>query len=106
MLELLPTHFTEQQIAEQLFVSHNTVKTHLKCVYRKLGVSSRAEAVQRAHEAGLLLERLTPAQPVSAGMTVRRRRRVRAGRAAGSYSRPNLPPSCRIGRACPARRPV
>jgi len=54
VLELLPTHFTEQQIAERLFVSHNTVKTHLKCVYRKLGASSRAEAVQRAHDAGLL----------------------------------------------------
>ena len=54
VLELLPTHFTEQEIAERLFVSHNTVKTHLKCVYRKLGASSRSEAVRLAHDAGLL----------------------------------------------------
>lgn len=54
VLELLPTHFTEQEIAERLFVSHNTVKTHLKCIYRKLGASSRSEAVQRAHDAGIL----------------------------------------------------
>jgi LuxR family maltose regulon positive regulatory protein len=54
VLELLPTHFTEQEIAERLFVSHNTVKSHLKCVYRKLGASSRSEAVQLAHDAGLL----------------------------------------------------
>ena len=54
MLELLPTHLTEAQMAEQLFVSRNTVKTHLKGVYRKLEVSSRAEAVDRARDAGLL----------------------------------------------------
>ena len=52
MLELLPTHLTEAQMAEQLFVSRNTVKTHLKSVYRKLEVSSRADAVERAREAG------------------------------------------------------
>ena len=46
MLELLPTHLTEAQMADQLFVSRNTVKTHLKGVYRKLGVASRADAVR------------------------------------------------------------
>jgi LuxR family maltose regulon positive regulatory protein len=54
VLELLPTHLTDGQMAEQLFVSHNTVKSHLKSVYRKLEVSSRADAVQRARETGLL----------------------------------------------------
>jgi LuxR family maltose regulon positive regulatory protein len=54
VLDLLPTHFTEAQIAEQLFVSRNTVKTHLKSVYRKLGTSSRADAVQRARDIGML----------------------------------------------------
>ena len=54
VLELLPTHLTEAQMAEQLFVSRNTVKTHLKGVYRKLDVASRAEAVDRARDAGLL----------------------------------------------------
>jgi LuxR family maltose regulon positive regulatory protein len=54
VLDLLPTHFTEAQIAEQLFVSRNTVKTHLRSVYRKLGTSTRAEAVQRARDIGML----------------------------------------------------
>ena len=54
VLELLPTHLTEAQIAEQLFVSRNTVKTHLKGVYRKLDAATRAEAVDRARDAGLL----------------------------------------------------
>ena len=54
VLELLTTHLTEPQIAERLFVSHNTVKSHLKAVYRKLEVSSRAEAVERARDTGLL----------------------------------------------------
>ena len=54
VLELLPTHLTDAQMAEQLFVSRNTVKTHLKSVYRKLEVSSRADAVRRARDMGLL----------------------------------------------------
>lgn len=54
VLELLPTHLTDERIAERLVVSRNTVKTHLKSLYRKLGVRSRAEAVERAREAGLL----------------------------------------------------
>ena len=54
VLELLPTHLTDAQMAEQLFVSRNTVKTHVKSLYRKLEVSSRAEAVARAREVGLL----------------------------------------------------
>ncbi len=54
ILELLPTHMSETQIGAQLFVSVNTVKTHLRGVYRKLGVASRAAAVARARELGLL----------------------------------------------------
>ncbi len=54
VLDLLPTYLTEAQIAEQLFVSRNTVKTHLRSVYRKLGTSTRAEAVQRARDIGML----------------------------------------------------
>jgi ATP/maltotriose-dependent transcriptional regulator MalT len=41
-------------MAEQLFVSRNTVKSHVKSLYRKLEVSSRADAVERAREVGLL----------------------------------------------------
>ncbi len=55
VLELLPTHLTDAQMAEQLFVSRNTVKTHVKSLYRKLEVSSRADAVARARELGLLV---------------------------------------------------
>jgi len=54
VLELLPTHLNEPQIAEHLFVSRNTVKFHLKAVYRKLEVASRADAVRRARDTGLL----------------------------------------------------
>jgi LuxR family maltose regulon positive regulatory protein len=55
VLELLPTHLTDAQMAEQLFVSRNTVKSHVKSLYRKLEVSCRADAVERAREVGLLL---------------------------------------------------
>lgn len=43
-----------QEIAGRLFVSQNTVKSHVKAVYRKLGAHSRVAAVQRARELGLL----------------------------------------------------
>ena len=45
VLRLAATGIDQRQIAEQLFISYNTVKSHLKTTYRKLGVSSRAEAV-------------------------------------------------------------
>jgi LuxR family maltose regulon positive regulatory protein len=43
-----------EEIATDLFVSVNTVKTHLKSVFRKLAVSRRADAVRRARELRLL----------------------------------------------------
>lgn len=54
VLRFLPTHLSFPQIAEQLFVSPNTVKTQAQGLYRKLGVSARGEAVERARAAGLL----------------------------------------------------
>ena len=54
VLELLPTHLTLEQIAERLFVSKNTVKSHLRDLHRKLETSSRADTVARARELGLL----------------------------------------------------
>lgn len=54
VLRFLPTHLSFAQIAEELFVSRNTVKTQAIAVYRKLGVSSRALAVAQANELGLL----------------------------------------------------
>jgi LuxR family transcriptional regulator, maltose regulon positive regulatory protein len=54
LLHALPTHLSFREIAERQFVSPNTVKTQARSVYRKLGVSSRAEAVACARAAGLL----------------------------------------------------
>ena len=56
VMELLPTHASLQEIADQLFVSRNTVKTHALAVYRKLGVSTRGDAVRRARELHVLAE--------------------------------------------------
>jgi LuxR family maltose regulon positive regulatory protein len=54
LLPLLATHLTLEEIGEHLFVSRNTVKKHAASIYRKLGASSRHEAVVRATAAGLL----------------------------------------------------
>jgi LuxR family transcriptional regulator, maltose regulon positive regulatory protein len=54
ILRYLPTFMSNQEIARQLYVSVNTVKTHLKQVYRKLGVASRRAAIDRARELQLL----------------------------------------------------
>jgi LuxR family maltose regulon positive regulatory protein len=54
LLPLLTTHLSFREIGERLFVSRNTVKTQAISIYRKLGASSRAEAVDRATELGLI----------------------------------------------------
>ncbi|HEY2655155.1 MAG TPA: LuxR C-terminal-related transcriptional regulator [Solirubrobacteraceae bacterium] len=54
ILRFLPSHRSFREIAQQLGVSSNTVKTQAHAVYRKLGVASRSEAVTRASDAGLL----------------------------------------------------
>jgi LuxR family transcriptional regulator, maltose regulon positive regulatory protein len=51
---LLATHLTFREIGERLYISQNTVKTQAISVYRKLGVSSRGQAVQRVQAIGLL----------------------------------------------------
>jgi LuxR family maltose regulon positive regulatory protein len=53
-LRYLPTHLTFRQIGEINNISANTVKTQARAIYRKLGVSSRAEAVECARREGLL----------------------------------------------------
>jgi len=54
VLRLLPTQRSFEEIAEDLTVSPNTVKTHARTLYGKLGVSRRREAVDVAREQGLL----------------------------------------------------
>jgi LuxR family maltose regulon positive regulatory protein len=54
LLPYLQTHLTASGIAERLFVSSHTVKAEVKSIYRKLGVSSRHDAVQKATAIGLL----------------------------------------------------
>lgn len=54
LLPFLPSRASNRQIADELYVSLNTVKTHLKTIYRKLEVSSRDDAVARCRRLGLL----------------------------------------------------
>ena len=56
VLRYLPTHLTFAAIADELFVSRNTVKSQAVSVYRKLDVSSRGPAVEAARALGLLEE--------------------------------------------------
>ena len=54
LLPYLATHLTFPEIATRLFISRNTVKTQAVSIYRKLGASSRSEAIDRAVEVGFL----------------------------------------------------
>ena len=48
VLRFLPSRLTVREIADELYVSVNTLKFHLRIIYRKLGVTSRAEAAEVA----------------------------------------------------------
>jgi LuxR family maltose regulon positive regulatory protein len=54
VLEKLPQRLTYTEIAAELHLSLNTVKTHLRHAYMKLGVASRSSAVKRATSLGIL----------------------------------------------------
>ena len=54
LLPLLATHLTFREISKRLHVSSNTVKTQTMSIYRKLGVSSRSQAIDHAQQLGLL----------------------------------------------------
>jgi LuxR family maltose regulon positive regulatory protein len=54
VLELFSTQLTYPEIADRLYVSTNTVKTHAKAIFRKLAVSRRTDAVNRARRFGLM----------------------------------------------------
>ena len=90
VLEVLPTHLSSSQMAERLCVSTNTVKTHAKALYRKLGVGSRAEAVEEARAWAFLrdLDRI----PVGDRLACR----LRHDRLAALVSRDRLPGPTRL----------
>jgi LuxR family transcriptional regulator, maltose regulon positive regulatory protein len=54
LFPLLATHLTFREMGQQLYVSQHTVKSQAMSIYRKLGVSTRGQAVQRVQEIGLL----------------------------------------------------
>jgi LuxR family maltose regulon positive regulatory protein len=67
VLRYLPTNLSGPEIAGELSVSHNTVRTHISHLYGKLGTHTRAEAVTRARALGLLAPSPLPGQPTRAG---------------------------------------
>jgi DNA-binding CsgD family transcriptional regulator len=54
VLHYLPTHLSAREIADELYLSVNTVKTHQRHLYQKLGARSRTQAVEQARALGLL----------------------------------------------------
>jgi LuxR family maltose regulon positive regulatory protein len=54
ILRLLPAPTPQRELASALFVTPNTLRTHLRAIYRKLGAESRDDAVIRARERGLI----------------------------------------------------
>ncbi|MGH2703134.1 MAG: LuxR C-terminal-related transcriptional regulator, partial [Actinomycetota bacterium] len=60
VLRLLPSSLTQREIGGQLYLSINTVKSHSRSIYRKLGVDSRDHAVARARELGLIKPKARP----------------------------------------------
>jgi LuxR family maltose regulon positive regulatory protein len=54
ILQYLPTPLDQHELCSALFISRNTLKTHLRSTYRKLGVQTRREAVLRAERLGIL----------------------------------------------------
>jgi LuxR family maltose regulon positive regulatory protein len=67
LMPYLPTHLSFREIAERLYVSETTIKTQAVSVYRKLGVASRSDAVERASRLGYVqLDPILSVQPAAA----------------------------------------
>jgi len=60
VLRLLATDASIREIGAELFISFNTVRSHTRALYRKLGVSLRSDAVARGEALGLLDESQSP----------------------------------------------
>jgi LuxR family maltose regulon positive regulatory protein len=67
MLRYLPTNLSMRQIGSELYVSHNTVGTHISHLYGKLGTHTRAEAVACARALGLLAPSPLPGKATRSG---------------------------------------
>ena len=67
VLRYLPTNLSMRQIGSELYVSHNTVRTHIGHLYGKLGTHTRAEAVARARALGLLAPSPLPGKATRPG---------------------------------------
>ena len=54
VLVLIARGLSNQELAEQLFIADNTVKTHVKRIFTKIGARDRAQAIVIAYESGLV----------------------------------------------------
>ena len=64
LLPYLATHLTYPEIGQRLYISRHTVKAEATSIFRKLGASSRSEAIDRAVEAGLLESTIYPSRAI------------------------------------------
>jgi LuxR family maltose regulon positive regulatory protein len=60
VLQLMATDLSMREIGEQLYLSLNTIRSHIRAIYRKLGVHSREDAIARATALGLLDQTESP----------------------------------------------
>ena len=67
VLRLLAAGLSQREIATQLHISPNTVKTHLRATYRKLGAATRTQALHHARDLGILLADQPPCPARSPG---------------------------------------
>jgi LuxR family maltose regulon positive regulatory protein len=99
VLPLLQTHLSFREIGERQYVSRNTIKTQAISIYRKLGVSSRSSAIERAAELGLIDSGPYPTSTASAATraTPAEKRHIqRTSASAGCSRAEGVPSSGRI----------
>lgn len=99
ILRYLPTHLSRSEIAAELYVSVNTVKTHMRNLFAKLGAHSRTNAVDRARSGGLLAHGARPPPRGLSSSVVRLPSNVSELRPKDSSFRGRLAPILREARA-------